>query len=257
VTPSRSRSSETLKLKLAAENSKTFDTCRDKFIEARSVAWRNGKHHQQWVNTLNTYCSPILGQLAIKDVDVAHVLKVLEPIWVAKSETANRVRGRIEAILDWARTLGYRQGDNPARWRGHLENLLPPRKKFRRVKHHSSLSYHDLPGFMEDLRNRPGYSARALEFAILCGARTGEVLGAVWGEISLDRAIWSIPAERMNDEKEFALPAELPELVTILPDLREAAAHGAYMGHEGFAQASMDMRLRACAKRGRNLWEIP
>src|SRR6266571_1780987 len=135
--------------------------------------------------TLSTYAYPVIGALPVQAVDTGLVLKVLESIWAAKPETAGRLRGRMESILDWAKVRGYREGENPARWRGHLDKLLPARAKVRKVEHHAALPYDELPDFMAVLRGQEGIAARALEFAILTAARTGEVIGARWGEVNI------------------------------------------------------------------------
>src|ERR1700686_4521073 len=150
------------------------------------------------VVSLTAYAYPLIGNLPVQAVDVALVMKAVEPIWTEKPETASRVRGRIESVLDWATARGYRQGENPARWRGHLENLLPKRSKLRRVEHHAALPYAEISAFMAELRQQEGVAARALEFAILTAARTGEVIGARWDEINTAERLWIIPAERMK-----------------------------------------------------------
>lgn len=206
----------------AAETAITFSQCAERFIAGREDAWKNPKHRAQWRNTLDAYCKPIIGDVIVSAVDLHLVLKCIEPIWSAKPETAGRVRGRIEAVLDWATARGYRQGDNPARWKGLLDKILPPRRRLARVRHHAALPYPEIPEFMAELRERPGVSARALEFAILAAARTGEVLGAHWSEIDLSAGNWTIPAERMKGGREHRVP--LPErAVAILRELpREA-----------------------------------
>jgi integrase len=148
----------------------------------------------------------MFGSLPVQAIDVGLVLKALEPIWTAKPETANRVRGRIESVLDWATARGYRQGENPARWRGHLENLLPGKSKVRRVKHHAALPYVEMADFMTQLKEQEGVAARALEFTILTAARTGEVIGATWSEINFDERLWTVPADRMKAGKEHRVP---------------------------------------------------
>ncbi len=184
----------------------SFDECARAYIAAHQAGWRNPKHASQWTNTINTYCSPIFGRLPVRVIDVALVIRALEPIWTDKPETASRVRGRIKRILDWAKVRGYRDGDNPARWRGHLDHLLPARGKVRRIKHHAALPYSQLPAFMAALRTREAIAARALEFAILTAARTGEVIGARWDEIDFDRRIWTVTAERMKAGREHRVP---------------------------------------------------
>jgi integrase len=191
---------------LAAAKAMTFQACADQYISSHRAGWRNPKHAAQWPATLAAYVYPSFGALPVQAVDVGLVMKAVEPIWTAKPETAGRVRGRIESILDWATTRGYRTGENPARWRGHLENLLPKRSKVRRVEHHAALPYPEIGGFMVELRQQDGIAARALEFAILTAARTGEVIGARWDEINIAERQWTIPAERMKAGKEHRVP---------------------------------------------------
>jgi integrase len=176
----------------------TFKQCAEGYIAAHRVGWRSGKHAAQWGVTLATYAAPVIGDLPVSAVDTALVLKVLEPIWTTKPETASRLRGRIEAILDWAKVRGYRTGENPARWRAHLDHLLPARAKVRRVEHHRALPYAELPGFMAALREQAGVAARALEFTILTAARSGETRFARWSEFDLLDKTWTVPAERMK-----------------------------------------------------------
>jgi integrase len=155
---------------------------------------------------LKTYVSPVFGSFPVQSIDVALVMKALEPIWTSKPETAGRVRGRIERVLDWATVHGLREGDNPARWRGHLDKLLPSRAKVRKVKHHTALPYAEVGVFMAELRPREGIAARALELLILTAARTSEVLGAQWEEVDLDARIWTVPGERMKGGREHRIP---------------------------------------------------
>ena len=208
------------RVQLDAARSITFDECRDKFIDAHKVAWANDKHRKQWASTLQTYVTPMFGTLPVQSVDVALVTKVLEPIWTIKPETASRIRGRIERILDWAKVRGFRQGENPARWRGHLDTLLASRAKVRRVKHHAALPYAELAGFLAKIREREATAARALEFAILTAARTGEVLGARWDEFEFEGKVWTVPANRMKAEREHRVPLSTAAL-TIVRRLKE------------------------------------
>ncbi len=189
----------------AALAGKTFKEIAEAFIDRKEGGWRNEKHRQQWRNTLATYVYPRFGALPVSQIETSHVLAVLEPIWNVKPETASRVRGRIENILDAAKVQGLRSGENAARWRGHLEHLLAKPEKLARG-HHAALPYADLPSFMKDLAGREALAARALEFTILTAARSGEVLGATWGEVDLDKAEWTIPAERMKAGKEHSIP---------------------------------------------------
>lgn len=187
----------------------TFATCAKDYIAANRAGWRNPKHAGQWQATLDTYAAPVLGQLAVRDIDTALVLQVLEPIWTKKLETAMRLRGRIERVLDFARVKGYRTGENPARWRGHLEQTLAKPKHVRSVspvEHHAALAYKDISAFIEALRKQSGVAARALEFTVLTAARTGEALGMKPGEIDFDRAVWTVPAARMKGGKEHEVP---------------------------------------------------
>ena len=159
--------------KLEAARSMTFDQCADAYINVHQAAWRNEKHRQQWRNTLSTYVSPVFGATPVQNLDTDNVIKVLEPIWNKKTETARRLRGRVEVNLDWAKVRGYRNGENPARWRGHLSHLLPSRTKVRPVKHHAALPYTEVPAFVAELHEVEGIAALALEFLILTAARTG------------------------------------------------------------------------------------
>lgn len=200
----RIRQIETIRAQHAAL--KTFKQATEGYLDAHSDSWKNQKHRAQWKSTLQTYAYPVLGDLSVGDVAQTHVLKVLEPIWKTKNETASRVRGRIETVLDWATVRRYRSGDNPARWKGHLDKLLPAPSKVKKVEHHKALPIKDMPRFMEQLRKHEGVSARALEFTILCASRSGEVRGAVWSEIDLDSKVWIIPAERMKGKREHRVP---------------------------------------------------
>jgi integrase len=168
------------------------------------MAW--DKSRRQWETSLASYVLPRLGGLPVAEIDTGLVMRVIDPIWSEKPETASRVRGRIELILDWATTRGYRQGDNPARWRGHLENLLPKKTKIRAVEHHAALGYGEIAGFLTVLRQQQGIAARALEFAILTCGRSGEVLGARWDEIDIAQRLWTIPAVRMKAAREHRVP---------------------------------------------------
>jgi len=202
---------------LDAAKTVTFKDAAASYIASHRAGWRSAKHAWQWENTLATYAEPVLGRLSIQAIDTGLVLKVLEPIWKAKPETASRLRGRIEVILDWAKSRGLRQGENPARWRGHLQHQLPARSKLQRVKHHAALPYADLPDFMSKLRAQKGTSARALEFTILTAARTGDTIGALWNEVNTSDKVWTVPADRMKARKEHRVPLS-PHALAILRD---------------------------------------
>lgn len=184
----------------------TFKECADAYIVAHEASWRNAKHRQQWRNSLATYVHPLIGALPVQAIDTALVMKIVEPLWREKPETASRVRNRIELILNYATARNYRHGDNPARWRGHIAMMLPKRSKVAKVKHHAALPFAELPAFMADLRGRSSTSAQCLEFVILTAARTSEAIGATWGEIDLTKKTWTIAASRMKGGKEHRVP---------------------------------------------------
>src|SRR4051794_30989575 len=184
----------------------TFKAAAEALIESKRPGWRNAKHAAQWGSTLETYAYPLLGRLDVKGVDTQAVLDVLRPIWTEKPETASRVRQRIEAVLDYAAAVGARTGDNPARWRGHLDHLLAKPSKVRVVEHHAALDWRDAPAFMAELARREGVGAKALAFAILTAARSGEVRGMRWREIDREAAVWTVPAGRIKAGKEHRVP---------------------------------------------------
>ena len=196
----------------------SFGECADAYVETHRKSWRNDKHVAQWTMTLTSYCAPIR-TTPVNEVDTEAVLKVLQPIWDRLPETAKRLRGRIEKVLDAAAVRGFRTGENPARWRGHLQNLLAKPKVLTRG-HHAALPYEKLPEFVAQLRGRHGVAAQALEFAILTACRSGEVCGARWEEIDLDKAVWVIPGSRMKAGKEHRVPLS-DRAVTILMALKE------------------------------------
>jgi integrase len=219
VDPLERREAESSAKKIESARALTFGDCASAYIKAHETGWRNAKHRQQWANTLATYVTPIFGAVPVGDVDVAMVMKVVEPLWATKPETAGRVRGRIESVLDWARARGFRGGENPARWRGHLSNLLPARSKVRAVKHHAALPYTEAGALMADLRSREGAAAAALEFLILTASRTGEVIGARWSEIDVNARMWSVPATRMKGGREHRVPLT-PAAIALLERMR-------------------------------------
>jgi integrase len=191
---------------LADASAISFKDCANKYIAAHKAGWRNAKHAEQWTRTLETFVYPTFGSVSVANIDTGLVLKAIEPIWATKTETAARVRGRIETILDWAKARGYRAGDNPARWRGHLDKLLPARRKVQRVIHHAALPYLEVGRFMEDLRSQQGIAAKALEWLILTATRTSETIGATWDEINFETKTWTIPADRIKGGKEHRIP---------------------------------------------------
>ena len=208
----------------AANRARTmsFAACSAQYIAAHRAAWKNAKHAEQWSSTLQTYVHPVIGKLPVGDIDTALIVKVFtqrdpkgNPFWESKTETASRVRGRIEAILGWATTSGFRSGDNPARWKGNLENLLANISKRSRVKNHPSLPWQQVDAFMSSLDKREGIAARAVEFAIITACRSNEVRGARWSEIDLDAKIWTIPSSRMKAGREHEVPLSVEALALL------------------------------------------
>ena len=232
---------------LAEKRRFTFAQAMERTLESRTAEFRNDKHKKQWRSTLDKYAVPVLGDMPVSDIDVSDVLRVLEPIWPTKTETASRLRGRIEAVLSWATVGGHRKGDNPARWRGNLDAVLPKPGKVAKVKHNPALSLTDAADWFSDLRKRDGMATRALEFVALTAARSGEVRGATWDEIDMDAGLWIIPAERMKAQREHRVPltADAVALLKGLPRMQGSpyvfpAARGGMLS---------DMALSACMKR--------
>ena len=230
-------------LRLAAARNVTFADCCSGYIAAYEASWRNTKHRDQWETTLATYAEPILGKLAVQDIDTGLVLRVLQPIWYTKTETATRVRQRMESVLNWAAASGYRSGENPARWNGNLKDLLPLPTRLKKVRNHPALPYLEIHDFVSALRALDGIAARALEFVILTAARTNEAIGARWEEIDLGAGLWTIPAERMKAAKTHTVPLS-PRAVTILKELPELGDEWLFPGHvDGKPLSNMAMLL--------------
>jgi integrase len=219
----------------------TFKQMAETHIAANRDSWRNGKHRQQWQNTLTAYAYPVIGDMAVADVDTPHVLKILEPIWKEKAETASRLRGRIETVLDSAKARGYRTGENPARWRGHLAQILPLRSKLSRG-HHKAMPFDAIPAFLKRLREREAVAALALEFVILTASRTSEAIEATWVEIDLEKAIWTIPAARMKAGKEHRVPLP-PRAVQILEGMQQLGSAYVFPGTRSDSLSSMAMAM--------------
>ena len=219
--PLAARQSQKQKLNIQSRRKMTFKSCAEAYIGAHRLEWKNEKHIQQWENTLTSYAYPLLGDLPVESVDEALVVKVLLPIWQTKTETAKRLRGRIECVLDWATFNKHRQGENPARWKGHLEHSLAKPSKVAKVVHHPALPYTDMVDFMAQLRKSDGVGARALEFLILTAARSGEVRGATWAEVDFQQKIWTVPAARMKMGREHrvALSDAALQILRNLPRL--------------------------------------
>lgn len=225
----------------------TFEKAMEAYLEVKLAEFDNDKHRKQWRQSLDAYAVPVLGQMKVADINVHDIAGALEPIWQTKTETASRLRGRIEAVLAWATVKGHREGDNPARWKGNLDAILPKPAKVAKQEHHPALALSDADAWFKDLRDRDGIATRALEFLALTAARSGEVRGAIWSEIDFGAGLWTIPAERMKAGREHRVPltAEAMALLGSLPrmqggDLVFPAARGG---------ALSDMALSACMKR--------
>ena len=240
---------EQARSKLIAQQSshKTFKEAAEAYIEAHGDSWKNPKHRAQWQSTLERYAFPVAGEMLVQDVEQTHVLKVLEPIWKSKNETASRLRGRIESILDWATVRRYRSGENPARWKGHLDKLLAAPKKIQKTEHRKAVPVKDAPDFMQALRKMPGTAARALEFAILCASRSGEVRGMIWSEIDLDSGVWTIPGHRMKAGKEHRVPLSATALKLIKNQPQIVGSDVVFPGTKGGPLS--DMTLTAVMRR--------
>lgn len=234
--------------KAEAAKALSFDEAAARCIADKRAGWKNEKHADQWTNTISAYVSPIIGSLPVADIDLALVRKVLDPIWTTKNETASRVRQRIESVLAWATVSGFRKGENPARWRGHLDHLLPKPSKVQKSEHHAALAYPKVGKFMVDLRAQSGTAALALEFAILTAARTSEVIAARWEELDLEKKIWTVPAERMKAGKEHIVPLSR-RAVKILKELQQIRT-SPYVFPGGKADAPLsNMAMSATLKR--------
>jgi integrase len=246
--PIEARKAQQTEAALEAARSVTFAACVEQYIEAHRAGWRNAKHADQWTATLKTYAEPIIGKLAVQAVDVGLVTRILEPIWSTKTETASRLRGRIEAVLDWATSRGLRKGENPARWRGHLDNLLPKRSKVRKVEHHAALPYVEMGAFMAELRAQDGTAARALEFLILTATRTGETIGARWDELAGDGKLWTVPPERIKTGREHRVPLSAPAAAIVKRQREGTGGHFVFAGGRRGKPLS-NMALLALLKR--------
>ena len=206
--------------RLEAAKGVTFKECATSYIDSHKAGWKNSKHESQWRNTLETYAYPVMGKLSVQDIDVGLIMKVLEPIWFTKTETASRVRQRIENVLDWAKVRNYRTGENPAQWKGHLDKLLPKRTKVQKVKHHNAMPYVDLPEYFRSLRKVDTLASKALAFTILTATRSNEAREAAWSEIDLKAEIWTIPDERMKAGRMHRVPLT-KECLAILKEAKK------------------------------------
>jgi integrase len=242
IDPIEARKEQRASARLAAANAMTFKSCAEAYIEAHKAGWKNAKHAQQWRNTLTTYVYPVFGAASVQSVDTDMVMRVLEPIWKQKTETASRIRGRIERVLDWAKARRHRTGENPALWRGHLDQLLPKRSKVRKVRHHPALPYKQVGTFMAELRQQAGIAASALELLVLTAKRTSEIIGAHWNEVDLDDAMWTIPAGRIKGGREHRIPLSRAA-VKVLKRIRREQQQAGYQGDFVFPGAKAGKHL--------------
>lgn len=225
----------------------TFKKACERFIAAKESEWRNPKHRQQWEKTLETYAEPIMGHLDVAEIGQDEVLRVLDPIWRTKTETASRLRGRIEQVLDWAKTRGHRQGENPAAWRGHLDKLLPKPEKIAKVKHHAAVPVEEAAAAVAAIRSIEGVSAQALLFQVLTAGRSGEIRGARWSEFDLDAGQWDVPEERMKAKRPHRVPLsrQAVDLIKSMPRYEDCEL--VFPGRK--MQPLSDMSLTACMRR--------
>jgi integrase len=230
----------------------TFDQCAAAYIKAHAAGWRDDKSYQQWTNSLKAYASPVFGSLSVAAVDTGLVMKAIEPVWKATPETGSRLRGRIESILDWAKVRGHRSGENPARWKGHLEALLPARSKMAKVEHLASMPYAELPALMTELRQRDGIVPSALQFTILTAARSGETLGAKWSEVDVDAKTWTIPASRMKAGIEHRVPLT-DAAINIVKRMRTISTSDYVFSGSSRATLSIASMLKMLSRMGRDI----
>ena len=232
----------------AIKNEATFKVVAIEYIDTKKAEWKSQKHTAQWLNTLVTYAFPKIGSMPVDNIDTKHILEVLKPIWNTKTETASRVRGRIELILDYAEVQKWRTGSNPARWKGHLKAILPSPQKIAEVKHHEAMPYEELPAFIGKLKHMDGMGARCLEMLILTGLRTNECTGAKWREIDVNKRLWTVPKERMKKGVEHRIPLseQAMELLTTLLEQRtnEYVFPSPSFENHGISNGTMDALLK-------------
>lgn len=243
IDPLAARADERARTTTNGAKAMTFDQCAEMFIKTHAAGWKSSVHHMQWETTLATYVSPVFGSLPVQAVDVGLVMKAIEPIWTTKPETAARIRGRIESVLNWAKARGYRTGENPALWKGHLQNLLPARGKVKAVKHHAALPFDQTAQFMFSLARQEGTAARALEFTIFTAARTGEIVGARWAEIDLHSRIWTVPALRMKSNREHRVPLSEGAMAVLAKVTRRTPEDNVFEGRGGGCLSNMALLM--------------
>lgn len=250
IDPLAEKRKQTSVIRAAIAKYITFDKASAQYIEAHKAGWKNAKHADQWTNTLATYASPVIGNVDVSLIDTSHIMRILEKdnFWNEKTETAHRVRGRIESVLDWATARKYRAGENPARWKGHLDKLLPARTKVKKIEHHPALPWLDMGAFMVKLREQEGIAAKAVELTILTACRSGEVRGAVWEEFDLDAGVWIIPPERMKAKKEHRIPLS-DKAIKLLREQKELFPMGFVFPGMKEGKPLSDMSLTAVLRR--------
>ncbi|MCC7253177.1 MAG: integrase arm-type DNA-binding domain-containing protein [Hyphomicrobium sp.] len=258
IDPIEDRTSLRLAARAEAAKRMTFKEAAEKYIAAHRAGWKNEKHADQWEATLSTYAYPVIGNLSVADIEIGHITRILEPIWTEKTETASRVRGRIEAVLDWASVRGHRTGENPARWRGHLEKILPSKTKVRAVRHMPAMPYAEVGAFVRELRDVNSISAQALEFTILTACRTAEVTDARWDEIDFAKKIWTVPGERTKSGRPHRVPLS-PRAIEILktvprikgnPFVFHGAREGQHLSNMAMLEALRERRDRTFTVHG-------
>ena len=227
---------------LKMEDTINFSEAAKQYIQANAPKWKNPKSQQQWTNTIVTYCEPIIGSIAVDKIDTQLVLSCIKPIWITKTETASRVRGRIEIILDFAKVMGFRDGENPAKWKGHLDQLLPAIDKIAPPRHHASMPYSDISAFVSKLQKDSTVASKALIFLILTASRTSEVIKANWDEIDFETRSWKIPANRMKSNKEHHVPLS-SAAAQILKEIWTEGDHGFIFSHKHLRRPLSDMAM--------------
>jgi integrase len=251
VDPVAERQRLRAEIRAAQAKAITFEEAAHRCHDARVAEFSNPKHRQDWIASLKRHAFKHIGSLPVDSIELAHVLALLEPIWKTKTETATRVRQRVETVLSWATVAGHRKGDNPARWPDNLDQLLPTPSKIRKVQHHRALPWQDVPGFMVDLRQREGMAARALEFVILTAARSGEVRHATWDEIDLSAGLWTVPAERMKARKDHRVPLSDAALELLKRTPRMEGSNLLFTAPRGNALSDMSISS-VCRRMGAN-----
>ena len=251
IDPLTDKRARQIAARTAHENMLTFAECAELYIESQAPGWSNPKHIEQWRSTLTKLAGPTIGHLSVDQIGTALIMRCLEPIWTTKTETASRLRGRIESVLDWSTVRGYRKGDNPARWRGHLDKLLPRPSQVARVKHHAALPYTEVGTFMQQIRQDTGVASRALELTILTAARTNEVIQAEWSEFDLDLKTWLVPAERMKSKRPHRVPLS-DAAVTALEAVKVRNRIYVFPGHKRNSHLSNAAMMQVLKRLKRN-----